>query len=82
MIKVPPAMLRASPVEVTLTSILSPTLAVAGRVAVIITIATLRLWICSTGTTRSNCESRFCMAWRVAWLRGASPEPDRPVTMP
>ncbi len=68
--------------EVTVISSLSPLRANGGRVAVIITVATLRLCIWSAGTTMSNWLSRLAMDWRVVRLRAESPVPARPVATP
>src|SRR4051812_8879316 len=79
---VPPNKLRASPLELTVTSRVSPSRAVAGSAALTMTTATLRLFTCSGGTDRLNCDSTLERAWRVARLPGESPVPASPVTMP
>lgn len=82
MISVPPARLRASPIEDTVTSIRSPTLAEGGSTAVTITTATLRLLSWSSVTLVPRRLSTLRSAWRVTALRRVSPDPARPVTKP
>ena len=68
--------------DVTVTSSLSPVRANGGRVAVIITVATLRLCIWSAGITMSNWLSRLAIDCLVVRLRAESPVPARPVATP
>ncbi len=79
---VPPARLRASPMDVTVTSMASPARENACRLAVTITAATLRLVTSSGSMVTSKCDSMLASDCRVAWLRGESPVPARPVTSP
>jgi hypothetical protein len=81
-IREPPTRLRASPIEVTVTSIASPGRANGASVAVTMTAATLRLCTSSAASVRSKRASMLAIDWRVALLRAESPVPARPVTRP